>query len=275
VRERRLVFGEVADVYDRVRPSYPAALIDRIVALSGIEADDVAVEVGAGTGKATELVAARGVRIDAIEPSPEMAAELRTRVARFGDQVRVHEASFETWEPPPGLEHAALVYAAQSWHWVEPGSRVELAAAALRAGGWLALWWNRPAPRDDQLRRDLDAAYERVAPVLVEAGSHNRVPGPGSGSTTPPGETSRRAEAADELGTDRRFELIVTEEFPWRRWYPTTDYLALLTTYSDHRMLDPDVLDRLLDEVAAVLDSHGGGIDHGYETLLVAARRAG
>ena len=70
-RPRRLVFGEVAGLYDRARPSYPASLIDDLV--SWAQPGGRALEIGAGTGKATRLLAARGVSVLGIEPSAEMA----------------------------------------------------------------------------------------------------------------------------------------------------------------------------------------------------------
>jgi hypothetical protein len=57
-RPQRLLFGEGADLYDRHRPSYPAALVDDLLARAGLEHGGRAIEVGAGTGKATELRAA-------------------------------------------------------------------------------------------------------------------------------------------------------------------------------------------------------------------------
>ena len=55
-RPRRLVFGEVAELYDSVRPSYPDALVDDVLAFAGAGPGDPALEVGAGTGKATRAV---------------------------------------------------------------------------------------------------------------------------------------------------------------------------------------------------------------------------
>ncbi len=51
-RERRLAFGDVAELYDRARPSYPAALVDDVLEFACARAGDLALEVGAGTGKA-------------------------------------------------------------------------------------------------------------------------------------------------------------------------------------------------------------------------------
>src|SRR5690349_1659884 len=61
MRERRLVFGEAADLYDRHRPAYPEQLIDELVGVAGLDGRRAVLEVGAGTGKATLMFAARGI----------------------------------------------------------------------------------------------------------------------------------------------------------------------------------------------------------------------
>ena len=60
---RRLSFGSVAEQYDRIRPSYPEQLVDDVIAYAGdgLTAAGRALEVGAGTGKATLQFAARGL----------------------------------------------------------------------------------------------------------------------------------------------------------------------------------------------------------------------
>ena len=83
MREQRLVFGDEAELYDQVRPSYPGDLIDDIVAL--VEKPVRAVDAGCGTGKATLMLAERGVGGVGVEPDPGMAAIATRRSSdRFG-----------------------------------------------------------------------------------------------------------------------------------------------------------------------------------------------
>ena len=92
---RSRVFGQVADVYDRVRPEYPTQLVDDVLGYAD-GAPAPALEIGAGTGKATAAFAARSLPVTALEPDPAMAAVLRRQVAG----VTVVVSSFEEYEPP-------------------------------------------------------------------------------------------------------------------------------------------------------------------------------
>ncbi len=155
---RRLSFGGVADLYDRSRPSYPEALVDGVLAYAGAGASDRAVEVGAGTGKATVLFAARGLDILGIEPSAEMAAVARRNCAGYSN-VTIEEVEFERWRPP-GHEFR-LLFSGQAWHWISPETRYVAARAALCDGGALAAFWNRPDWAACDLREEFGEAYRR------------------------------------------------------------------------------------------------------------------
>jgi hypothetical protein len=54
------------------------------------------------------------------------------------------------------------------------------------------------------------------------------------------------------------FAPAVCREYAWTAAYTTQDYLTLLGTHSDHRMLEPDVRRRLLDSIAQAIEAHGG-----------------
>ncbi len=116
-QERRLAFGEVAELYDRARPGYPAELIDDVIAFAPAAGGTRALEVGAGTGKATELFAQRGLEIVALEPSAQMAAVARRNCARY-ENVSVEQIEFERWSPAGAS--FGLVFSAQAWHWIAP-----------------------------------------------------------------------------------------------------------------------------------------------------------
>jgi SAM-dependent methyltransferase len=97
MREQRLVFGEVAELYDRARAAYSEAVIDDVLRFAGGDGSRLrALEFGAGTGKATVAFAVRGLAIVAIEPSAAMAAVARRNCKPFPN-VRLECTTFEDW----------------------------------------------------------------------------------------------------------------------------------------------------------------------------------
>ncbi|MGZ4640453.1 MAG: class I SAM-dependent methyltransferase, partial [Actinomycetes bacterium] len=87
MRDHALSFSAVAEAYDRARPSYPA---DAAAWLVGNTRSRV-VELGAGTGKLTELLVAAGHEVVATDPLPEMLGRLRQRVPNARTAVATAE----------------------------------------------------------------------------------------------------------------------------------------------------------------------------------------
>lgn len=248
-REKRLVFGEVAEQYEEFRPSYPNGIFDEIMSFGELAAGDCALEIGAGTGKATMKVIERGLLVHALEPSPEMAALLRAK------GVEIEETTFEEWPLRAGAYR--LVYAAQAWHWVGGDDRYERAAATLAPGGTLAIIWSRPQEFEGALGAEIDAIYDRLAPEM-RSGSPKRW---------------RLDETLDEIAGCAEFGAPVKREVTWTRPYTTRQYVLLSETHSDHRVLSDDRRTQILADVAKVIDAHGGRVDVVYDTLVYLARR--
>ena len=133
--------------YDSVRPAYPdeavAALIDAARSGRGVDApgrDDAlrAADIGAGTGKMSELLARGGLLVDAVEPSEAMRAQ-----ASPIEGVTWHDGVAEETGLPNDVYD--IVVFAQSWHWMDPERAGLEAARILAPGGVLAIVWNQMA----------------------------------------------------------------------------------------------------------------------------------
>jgi SAM-dependent methyltransferase len=248
-REKRTVFGEVAAQYDEYRPGYPDEVFDTVVAYGELRAGERALEIGAGTGKATVGFLTRGLDVLALEPSAGMARVLAAK------GVRVEITSFEDWTVQPSAFR--LVFGAQSWHWVLPAGRYAKVASALQPGGALALFWNKPHELDGALGAEMDAVYERHAPALR------------SGTVDKWGLDA----TLDEIAATPGFSTPEKREVTWTRRYTTADYVALHQTHSDHRMLPDDQRQRLHEAVGHVIDAHGGEVEVIYDVELYLSRR--
>jgi SAM-dependent methyltransferase len=261
---RRLSFGSVAEQYDRVRPIYPEQLVDDVIAYAGdgLAAAGRVLEVGAGTGKATLQFAARGLGIDAIEPDRAMAAVASQRAATAEVNVRVHFSDFESADLP---EHAYwLLYAGQSWHWVAPERRYELAARALVPGGTLALFWNRPDWSRCELRAALDGAYRRSQVQMIGRGPQQ----PSAEPLDAEGEYWLQ-----ELAGTPAFTGAELRRYDWAKRYGAAEYIELVGTHSDHLLLDEGERRRLFAEITEVIGAAGGSFELTCGTLLCLARR--
>src|SRR5436190_18709265 len=153
-REVAESFGAEASRYDRARPSYPGALVERIVAASPGRR---VLDVGCGTGIVARLFQAAGCAVLGVDPDARMAGHARER----GLEVEV--ATFEIWETN-GRAFDTVV-AGQAWHWVDPVAGAAKAAAALRPGGRFAVFWNVFQP-PAELGRAFAETYRRVLPDL-------------------------------------------------------------------------------------------------------------
>ncbi|WEH41235.1 class I SAM-dependent methyltransferase [Streptomyces sp. AM 2-1-1] len=264
---RRTVFGEVAEVYDGARPGYADELVTDVLEFAALGSRR-ALEVGAGTGKATTLFAARGVPVVCVEPDARMAEVLRRNTAAYPG-VRVEVADFEHLGPTE--ERFGLLYAATSWHWVDPERRWDLAHRVLAPGGALALFWNPVAVIDPGLFAEL-RAIDRFHGV--EEPSHDTL-------ADRYGEEAGIVDGKEGLGwpvaeirSDGRFTDLRTVRYRQHLRYDTERYLAFLASVSAYRVLPARSLGQLLDATGRLLDSRGGTIDMLRVNDLLLARAA-
>jgi SAM-dependent methyltransferase len=247
-------FGSDAERYDRARPSYPGALVERVAAAS--PGPDV-LDVGCGTGIAARQFRAAGCRVLGVDPDARMAGLAR----QSGIEVEV--ATFEAWESA-GREFDAVI-AAQAWHWVDPVAGAARAARVLRPAGRLAVFWNAL----------------QLPPGLGEAvaGVYHRVP-----TGLPFDPWARPAldayqtmcgHAADGIRRSGAFGEPEQWRYDWDHPYTRDEWLDQVPTAGGHSQIPPARLQELLAGIGAAIDTAGGGFMAHYTTLAVTAARTG
>jgi SAM-dependent methyltransferase len=162
------VFDEIAADYDRHRPTYPDALIDRACQAGGLGPGARVLEIGCGTGQLTRSLLARGLRVTAIEPGERLIARARARLADAGEVEFVNR---RLEEAPLSWGRYAAVFSGSAIHWVDPDVGWRRVAATLVDGGTLALvsYFGSKDPRTARDQAALLAAIARTAPEAADA----------------------------------------------------------------------------------------------------------
>ncbi|MER6196336.1 class I SAM-dependent methyltransferase [Streptomyces sp. NPDC001586] len=266
-RQRQVAesFGADAERYDRARPRYPEAMVERIAAGApgspgsggpGGPGKQV-LDVGTGTGIAARQFQALGCRVSGVEPDLRLAELAR----RFGLAVDV--ATFEEWDPA-GRRYDAVV-AAQAWHWVDPVTGAAKAARILRPGGRLAAFWNvfRFPPEA------ADAIAEVCRRVMPEApfdfGAML------TGATD--GYQAFFAKAAEGIRESGGFAEPEQWRFDWEWTYTRDAWLDQMPTLGAFTRLPPDRMAEVLDGAGTAIDAMGGSFTMHYATVAITAVR--
>lgn len=256
--EQRFTFDNVASLYDAARPGYPASLFDDVIAEAGLASGERVLEVGSGTGKATEGFARRGLPVLALEPGAQMIAVAKQALAAFA-KVQFVQTTFEAWTSTE--RDFGLIAAAQSWHWIDPSSAFRQAARMLKPHGLLAVFGNVPvgvpAPLEDALRRIFAQRLPGAPPTISGAMAHYLPSGP----------------FASSFDASRLFEPVLHRQYAWRWPHTTESFIAHQRTLSGFLVMPSDLREAILSDAAGAIDAYGGAFEMDYETHLYMAHR--
>jgi SAM-dependent methyltransferase len=242
----RYSFDKVAEIYDRVRPSYPAELFSDMLAYVGAPEGSRlrALEVGPGTGQATASLLERGIEVTAIELGANLAALLREKF-REDARLTVVNAPFEE----AAVERRAydLVTSATAFHWVDPAIRWLKARDALRPGGAVAII------ETNQIRSDVDRRFfDDLHPIILKHRPdeqwNDELPGE---DVTPP--------LYKDLDASGLFTDVALRRYRWDQTYSTAQYADLTRSYGSTGTMEPGPREAMIAEICELVDRRYGG----------------
>ncbi|UPK74553.1 class I SAM-dependent methyltransferase [Nocardioidaceae bacterium SCSIO 66511] len=250
--KRALSFGAVADAYERYRPGYPDELVEAVITYD-TGRPRTALEIGAGTGKATRAFVKHGIDVLATERDPDMLAVLRREVpAAATAQATLEELSVtSTYD---------LVYVAAALHWTDPATRWQRIATLLRPGGTFASFGGPFELADAADQRALDEARR---PYVADDAINPPVGDWSDAEMRWPGSELERT----DLFADVR-QVVIERSFTTS----ADDYVAHLATISAYLQLPPAELAALLDACRRALPET---VEVSADVDLHLARRAG
>jgi len=273
----RAVFDNIAPLYDRARPSYPAEAVGDLLRICNVDGSSRILEIGCGTGQLTRHLAPSGAAILCVEPGSSLAKIARANLASTPN-VDITTTTFEELEVGP--RSYDVVVSATAFHWIDPSISFAKVAALLQPGGFLALMTNARAyggnHTDERIAKPVRDLHNRLAP---EVGDWNFL------STE---EIERNAQTGGDIAAvwsrvDRKlseppdvsslFESPVVTTYPWLATYDRDSYLEMLATQFSYALLKPDQRDELLGGIGHLIDEIlGGAVIKQYVAVLATSR---
>jgi len=247
-RENRTHFDEIILEYDRVRPEYPTELFGDIFAYAQ---GNKALEIGAGTGKATGPILDAGFEVTAIEPGENMTAFLLEKYQ--GKRLHVITSIFED----AVLEENGydLIYAASAFHWVDAAIGCPKAFRLLKPGGTFALLrYNFDWAQDGALGEEIKALYDKHYYSYYESRKWLKVL-PGKDFWSP--AAIKRGYGFEDL-KHYGFGDIAMHLYDTTRAFGADEYIVWLGTMSDLRRLPESNREALFEGIRDAINKHGG-----------------
>ena len=250
-------FNADALTYKRGRPRYPDAVFDLLAERCGLRAGARVLEIGAGTGLATEPLLAAGAHVVAVEPGESLAAILVADHAC--DRLEVLVSDFEAVDLPGGFD---LAVAATALHWLDPATSTAKIARVVRPGGWLAAWWNEfgDVTRPTLFRDRLDEVYHDLLPA----------------------ETGYRDSRSHVLDTDRwrerlsaggYFDDVSVEIIEWNQILTAQAARDLWSTFPNIAELATPNREEFLARLVSLVDELGGRVADSRPNVIYTAQR--
>ena len=251
-RERRVHFDEIVLNYDKVRPEYPVALFEEIMKYSGPGEGTKALEIGAGTGKATIPFLNAGYSVTAVELGAKMADFM---VERFhgNDRFKVITGTFE--DALVEEDRYDLVYAASAFHWVDAETGCPKIYRILKSRGAIALFrYNLVPAVGEELYEEIQESYEKFYYSYYK--SSQRLTKISKDQYWEPWKIHQGFgfESLEKYG----FMDISKSLYDVTRTFDADEYIALLDTMSDHRSLPEYERAALYNGIKEAIQRHGG-----------------
>jgi len=263
-RERRVHFDEIVINYDKIRWDYPRELFNDIFKYSENGKDKKAIEIGAGTGKATNPFLDAGYDVTAVELGKNMAEYLQNKNKKYKN-FNVINSSFE--DILLENNNYNIIYAASAFHWVDADIGCPKVFNLLKNGGTFALFRNNFISNYDQkIYYDIQEVYKMYY--------HKPYKEPPKLS---------KDEYWDKNGIYRGFRFndlieygfidILKKSYSSNKIFNAEEYIAMLDTMSDNRSLPENDRIALYNGIKDVINMYGGIFEVEYFYQLYMGRK--
>lgn len=255
--DKKYLFDDVVLNYEKRRPNYGIELFEDIIKYSSITSGKSIIEIGCGTGQATEPFLSTKCKVTAVELGENLASYTGEKFKEYKN-LNVVQSAFEDYECDDNKFD--MLYSATAFHWIPDEIGYKKAYRIIRKGGTIALFWNKPSVngKDDPLYKKIQLIYNQFLPHW----SH----------------MSTDENKSKYSGVINKMEHYDFTNIEFKLYHNTrkmngVEYIELLKTYSDHIALDKSIQTPFFDSIRTTIEEFGNQLIINDTVELYLARK--
>jgi len=246
----RQTYSLVTEEFDKWRQTYCPELFEEVIRYANIGASSSVLEIGPGTGQATEPFLRTGCDYHAIELSADFISFMQKKFAAYPN-MHLHHGDFELFDPGDG--QFDLVFSAATIQWIPEKIAFTRCFDLLKPGGVLAMFMTRTDERTP------NAYYDRIQQAYDE---HFHP------------ETNYTCRLDYDRAVEYGFEDFHYMDWKHRKFYTADEYCDYLAaTQVSHITLREPHRSRFFGAVHAAVAENGNCMIHDDTTALYLTRK--
>ena len=232
--EFRKIFDTIPEQFDKYRPRYSAELFAALIEYAGVGPGKSVLEIGPGTGQATEPILATGCDYHAIELGEHLCDVM---VRKYGDRDNFQIVNGDFITHDFGDRRFDMIYSATTIQWIPEDVAFSKTFALLKPGGTLAMMLT-----SSDYKSPNEALYAEIQRVYDEYFKPE----------TRYAHGGFRYDAAPDYG----YVDFERRDFHGRREMTADEYVAFSGTHCDHLVIPEPYRTKFFDGLRrAVLDA--------------------
>lgn len=255
----RKIFDSIPEEFDKWRPRYCDELFNYIIKFSQLDSTKTALEIGPGTGQATEPILKTGCAYLAIELGENFAAFMNNKYKSY-DNFNLVNADFELYDFEGDIFD--LVYSAAAFQWIKESIGYPKVFNMLKSGGVFATFGVSSGSRVPALNDKIQEVYAEYFKPEFDYDNYIKTRNSDSGELN-------RTDKLKKYG----FVDIETRQFGNTREFNCDDYISYIQTHSPHLSLKEPHKSKFYDVMKDVIMSAGYKITLNDDIILYIAKK--
>lgn len=244
-QDKRLVFDTIPEKFDKWRCKYSPELFEHIVKVSDLGPGKTCLEIGPGTGQASDFAIDSGCDYMAIELGEHLAQKMREKYSSRPN-FSIVNADFETYDF--GDKKFDLIFSAATIQWIKEDVAYTRVRDLLKDGGILAMFFMR-----SDYQKNNPALYEDIQKVYSEYFVTDQ-------------PYTQKFDYRN--GTSYGLNFLEEVSFPGRREYNADEHNEYLGTHCTHIALNEKYRDLFFNGVHDAVVKHGNKIVYDDQYVL-------